>query len=113
MFYIAIGLLCMTVLPKYSCLAQLQLVNTGRTGAARNNVQLECRDRQSGMSLTGASFWLNMISPYQELRALVDNVIENSIGQITFAITQDLEGTYYCGRNEDDVSIEGVQLIGE
>ena len=112
MFYITIGLLCMTVLPQCSCLAQLQILNTGRTGAAGNNVQLECRDRQSGLSLTGASFWLNMISPSQELRALIGNV-ENSIGQINFTITRDLEGTYYCGRNEDDVSIEGVQLIGE
>ena len=102
----------MTVLP-FCTTAQLQLVNTGREGITRNNVQLECRDQYT-KPLRGAKVWLNELSPSHELRALVnpDEVIEDSSGQITFVITRELEGTYYCGRNLDNVSA-GLELIGE
>ena len=87
------------------------------TNRFENTVTLECRD-SAGTPQTGAEFWLNTISREHELRALRDPAVDilpgtGNDGRITFIITRELEGTYYCGRNLADVSPMGQMLIGE
>lgn len=65
----------------------LELVYIGRQG---NRITLECRQNSSPIS--SPQLWLQLP------RQLV-NLESSQGGRITFVITQDMEGMYYCSKN--------------
>ena len=70
----------------------LQLVYIGRQG---NRITLECRQNSSPIS--SPQFWVQR-SDLPMARQLVNSESSQG-GSITFEITQDMEGTYYCSKN--------------
>ena len=78
-----------------------------------NNVTLMCRDEFS-LEVTNPVFYLN--DTRQDLRDLLgsENYREMT-NSLTFAITRELEGNYFCGREGQSsvISNEGAPLIGK
>ena len=97
------------------CSSEYELIVTGREinvlNGDSNDLTLNCRRRSDSQDNPGSPFWLN--DTQQDIRQIlgVGNYIEISTG-LSFKITRELEGNYFCGPNEFSTS-QQVPLVGE
>ena len=80
-----------------------------------NLITLRCRSSNT-TPLPNAMFWLNTVDRGNELSELGINVFYNADRTaISFSITQELEGVYFCGSSLVDFSsqTDTVTLIGK
>lgn len=81
-----------------------------------NFITLECRSLNDTSSITNPRFWLNRVDSRNEIRSLGIEVRESRFNTaLSFLITQEYEGRYFCGENLLRHSSEGnsEELIGK
>jgi len=84
----------------------LELVFIGR-GPDSNRITLECRQQQNSSPVTSPLFWVER----SDLPRQLVNSESPQNGRITFVITQELEGMYFCSNSNIDSN--KLDLVGK
>jgi len=86
----------------------LELVFIGR-GSDSNRITLECRQQQNSSPVTSPLFWVER----SDLPRQLVNSESPQNGRITFVITQELEGMYFCSNSNIDIFSNRLDLVGK
>ena len=86
----------------------LELVFIGRAPDS-NQITLECRMQQNSSPVTSPLFWVER----SDLPRQLVNSESPQNGQITFVITQELEGMYFCSNSNSNIDSNKLDLVGK
>ena len=108
-------LACIYWLRFCKCSSEYELIVTGREinvlNDDSNDLTLNCRRRSDSQENPDFPFWLNNTEQDIRQKLGVGNFIQSSSG-LSFKITRDLEGNYFCGPDQSNTSPQ-VSLVGE
>lgn len=108
--------ICLCILAMLSHVAFSFQVILERSQTNPNQITLACRSIATSLDIPNANFWLNTVDRGSELSELGIHIIRNNEQtEISFLITQELEGVYFCGTSllEFSSQADTVTLIGK